>query len=173
MMDLDTMKNQWETMSSQLKEQQILTNKLIIEMTHNRYKKKLNSISLPESVGAIICFFMAIVILFNFSKLDTWYLELSGALSVLYLIGLPIIILSSLNKMKKINIVNENFSSSIKKFAIEKKRFFRMQKIGFYLNFLFIILVFPVMGKLMKGKDLHEMGLAEMDKYWEEAKKEE
>ena len=153
-MDLDTMKNQWDAMSEQLKEQQLLTNKLIIEMTQNRYKKKINSISIPESLGAVICFIMAVIILYNFKKLDTWYLELSGLISVLYLIGLPIIILTSLNKMKKISVVNENFRGSIKKFALEKKRFFKMQKIGFYLNFLLIILILPVMGKLMKNEDL-------------------
>jgi len=153
-MELEELKNEWQEMSKEIENQKILTDKLIIDMTQEKFNKRLSSISIPESVGAIICAFMALYIIFNFYKLDIWYLEVCGALSIAYLILLPFYVLKSIKGMKKINIAVNSLKQTILDFSKRKNQFWFAQRIGFYLNFLFIIAILPVFGKLFKDKDL-------------------
>lgn len=153
-MELEEMRNKWQEMSKKMEKQQLLTDKLIMEMTKEKYNNKLKLISIPETIGTIICFGAALYILMNLSKLNSWYLMVSGIFAVIYLILLPIKSLSSINKMKSINISNKNIEETLSDFVKGKKRFWLIQRVAFYLNFIFIIAILPIAGKLMRNKDL-------------------
>ena len=153
-MELEEMKTLWEEMSKEMEKQKILTNKLIIKMTQERYNSRLRKISVPESVGAVFCFAIVLFIIFNFGKLDTWYLMVGGIFMITYLLVLPVFVLKSIYKMQNINVSKKNFKQTLIDFTKGKKRFLRIQKIGIYLNFILIIFSLPVAGKLMDGKDI-------------------
>lgn len=153
-MDLEEMRNNWQEMSKEIEQQKILTDKLIIDMTQNKFNNKLKSISTPETIGTIVCFGVAFLILLNFSKLDTWYLQLSGAFSGLFYIVLPILSLKTIYGMKRINISEGNYKDSLERFAKNKMQFIRVQKWSYYLSFVLVIVCLPVASKLMNGTDI-------------------
>ena len=153
-MELDELRNEWQEMSIELEKQKILTDQLIIDMTQEKYSNKLKSISIPETIGTVVCFAAAIYIFINFDKLDTWYMQLSGLFTALFCIVLPILSLRSIFGMQKLNISTSNYKQSLERFAKNKKQFVWIQKVSFYLSFVLVIVSLPVVAKLMNGKDL-------------------
>lgn len=153
-MEIEEMKGLWNSMSEELDRQKLLTDKMILEMTQQKYRDKLKGISLPETVGAIVCFAMAAYALVNFGKLDTWYLALCGAISISFCLILPILSMRSIFRMRKIDITGSSYKEALEQYAREKDTFIKVQKAGFYLGFIFSLAVLPVAGKLMKDKDL-------------------
>ena len=152
-MEIEEMKTLWENMSQELDRQKLLTDKMVLEMTQKKYKDTLRSISLPETAGAIICFAMALFIIFNFGKLDTWYLILCGLVSIGFCVILPILSMQSIIRMKKIDVSGNSYKESLKQYAHEKRQFIKVQKTAYYFGFVFALTVLPVFGKIMKDKD--------------------
>lgn len=148
------MKGLWNSMSQELDRQKLLTDKMILEMTQQKYRDKLRGISLPETVGTIVCFAMAAYAIVNFGKLDTWYLALCGVISISFCLILPFLSMRSIGRMKKIDMTGISYKEALKQYAREKDKFVRVQKAGYYLGFIFSVAVLPVAGKLMKDKDL-------------------
>jgi len=70
-MELEEMKTLWEEMSQKVEKQQLVTDQIIMDMTQQKYTSKFSKIFLYESLGTVICFAMAVYILFNIEKLDT------------------------------------------------------------------------------------------------------
>ena len=153
-MDLDKMQATWSEMSDLLENQKKLTNKLIMEMTKERYKNKFNTISTYETIGAFICFGMAFYILLNLNKLDTWYLIVSGIFTLICLVILPILSLRSINRMKSVDIAKNNYKQTIVDFTKGQKQFLLVQKSGIALGYILIIVSIPVWSKLIGGKDV-------------------
>jgi len=153
-MELEEMKHQWDEMSEEIKKQKILTNKLIVDMIQEKFTNRLRRISVPETIGTFICFGMALYVVLNFSKLDTWYLQLSGIFAVVFCVVLPILSLKSIYGMRKIIISTSNYKETIENFVKRKKQFVLVQKWSFYLSFVLVVVSLPVASKLMKGKDL-------------------
>lgn len=153
-MELEEMRNEWQEMSKELEKQQLLTDKLIIDMTQEKYNNKLKSISIPETIGSVICLLTAIYIVVNFNKLDVWYLVVCGVFAVGYLIVLPIKSIGSIKKMQQVTIGDKTIEQTLINFSKRKKQFWMVQRIGFYLNFIFIVALLPVAGKIINNKDL-------------------
>lgn len=153
-MELEEMKTLWGTMSQELDRQKLLTDQLVVEMTQKKFDDTLTNISLPETVGTVICFAMALFGIVNFGKLDTWYLILCGIISIGFCIILPILSMKSILRMKKIDLSKSSYKESLRQYAHEKNQFVKIQKISYYLGFIFSLAVLPVAGKLMKDKDL-------------------
>lgn len=151
---LEEMRNEWQEMSKELEKQQLLTDKLIIDMTQEKYNNKLQSISVPETIGAVICILAALYLILSFNKLDTWYLALCGILSIVYLILLPIKSIRSIRSMQRVTIGAKTIEQTLIDFAKKKKQFWLVQRVGFYLNFVFIVAILPVSGKIMSNKNL-------------------
>jgi len=153
-MELEEMRTQWQEMSEEIKKQKLLTDKLIIAMTQNKFNNRLKSISIPETIGTFVCFGIALYILINYSKLDAWYLQLSGIFSTLFYIVLPILSLKTIYGMKRINISKENYKQSLERFAKNKMQFIKVQKWSYYLSFVLVIVCLPVASKLINGTDI-------------------
>ena len=151
------MQSLWENMNQKVDQQKILTDKLIIDMTQERYANKLRSISIPESISTLICLAVIIYLISNFGLLDVWYLQLSGAITIISCLILPILSLKSIKKMKTINISKNTYRESLTKHAKEKIKFMLIQKISFYVSFLVLILSVIVFGKIMKDIDVFTM----------------
>ena len=153
-MELDELKGKWETLSEQLEKQQLLTEKLIMDLTKEKYNKKISGIKGAELVGAIICGITVLFILFNFEKLDTWYLQASGVIMLLFLTVAPILSFTVLNEFNKVSNSEKPMKEGLEQFAKSKKRFVSLQKTAFYMSFILFFISTLLAGKLMNGIDL-------------------
>ena len=151
------MKSLWEDMSQKVDQQKVLTDKLIIDMTQERYANKLSGISIPETIAALICFAVVIYLISNFGLLDVWYLKLSGIITIASCLILPVLSLKSIQKMKAINISKNTYKESLITYAKGKIKFMLIQKVSFYTSFLVLISSVIVFGKIMKGIDVFTM----------------
>lgn len=156
-MELEEMKSLWEDMSKKVDQQRVLTDQLIMEMTKERYENRMRSISVPETISAFICFTAVIYLISNFNLLDEWYLQLSGVLTIVACLLLPILSLKSIKRMKAINVSKSTYKESLVNYAKEKTKFMRLQKTSFYTSFIVLILAVISFGKIMKGIDVFTM----------------
>ncbi len=152
-MQLEEMKNLWDEMSLKIDSQQKLTNKLIMEMTQQKFRNRFSTLSIYETSGAVICFLAASFIVLNLEKMNTWYLMLFGILSALILIILPILSLRALNGMKKFNFTKNSYKQTLVKFAKRKKNMMLIQQLSVGISIILMWLVAPVFLMIFKGKD--------------------
>ncbi|CAN0576649.1 unnamed protein product, partial [Ectocarpus sp. 12 AP-2014] len=129
-MELEELQSAWTKMSDELDQQKKLTNKIILDMTKQKYQNKFTTITKYESLGALVCFAIALFVIFNFNKLDTWYLQACGAFTLLFLIVLPVSVLSTLKKIKNIDILNGSYKENLKVYVHTKNRLLSLQQIG-------------------------------------------
>ncbi len=153
-MELEEMQSIWSELSGQLEKQKKLTDKMIIMMTQDKFRSKINKIAYPELLGTIICFGSAILILMNLNKLDNWYNMISGIVSLLILIILPILSLTSINRMRKVEIATNNYKETLLSYAKRKKQFQTVTKWGYYLGFILMFTIMPITTKILNNKDL-------------------
>lgn len=156
-MELEEMKSLWEDMSQKVDQQKILTDQLILDMTKERFDTKMRSISIPESIAALICFAAVIYIISNFNSLDIWYLQLTGIFAIIACLVLPVLSLKSIQKMKSVHISKSTFKETVAAYAKGKAKFMQIQKTSFYASFLVLIALVIVFGKIMKGIDVFTM----------------
>ncbi|WP_378173776.1 hypothetical protein [Aquimarina sp. SS2-1] len=153
-MELEEMQTVWSEISGQLEKQKKLTDKMIIMMTQEQYRKKWNKIAYPEMLGTIICFGAALLIFANISKLETWYNILFGVLSAIILLVLPVLSLRSIHKMSGIDFYKNSYKETLIKYTKNKQQFYSLQNISYYLSFALIFLILPVTTKIIRNKDL-------------------
>ncbi len=154
------MQGLWQDMSQKLEQQQQLTDRLIMEMTTQKYRSKFSTLSTFETIGAVICYACALAILLYANRLDTWYLMASGIVCVLILVVLPIFSLGAIKNMQRLNLKDNNYKDTLTEFALRKKRFMQFQQINLGLTPIFMLLSLPVMTKVLKNKDLFLEGTA-------------
>ena len=70
-MELDEMKSLWGDMSKKMEKQALLNEKLILQITKEKFSDKMGSIFLSELTATIFCYIFLIFILMGFHKLDT------------------------------------------------------------------------------------------------------
>ena len=155
-MELDELKSSWETLSKKMEKQQQLNSKLIEQMTNQNYKNRLNNIARPEFIGSIICFIMAIALIWNFSTLNTLLLQICGGFSILFLTVIPVLSLQSIRGLQTINMSLSTYKNTLKEFSVQKIRFQKIQKLNVILSFIFIVTFAPVSVKLIAGKDISQ-----------------
>jgi hypothetical protein len=153
-MELKELETLWSELSHELENQKKLTNELIMNMTQEKYSNKFQKISTFETIGAVICFAIGIYILAKFSMLDTWYLQVCGLVTVVFLFLLPVLTLNSLRRIQKINVADSNFKETLLGFTKAKNQLLFLQRLGIYLSFILMFTILPVASKIMKGKDL-------------------
>ena len=153
-MNFEELQNTWKEMSLELEKQKKLTHEMIIQMTQIRYKSQLQKIAKYEGFGALVCFAIALVIIFNFTTLDTWYLQLCGLFTLVFLLVLPTLVLRSISKMRRIDISNGKFVDNLVAFNKARDQFLFIQRMGIGMGFVLIITTLPVAGKIMNDRDL-------------------
>jgi MFS family permease len=158
-MELEEMQAAWSQMSKELEDQKKLTNSLIMEMTQQRYNSKLNTIMKYEGSGTVVCFIAGILLLFNFYRLDTWYLEMFGVLCLICFIGIPILSINAILRMKKLKLTTYNYKELVTEFTKRRAHFLMVQKLSVSAGFLMLFISLPVASKLLSNKDLFETGL--------------
>lgn len=153
-MELEEIQATWSILTKELEKQKKLTNEIILNMTQEKYKNKFNKISNYETVGAIICYAIVLLVLIYFKKLDTWYLQLCGVLTAGFLIVLPTLVLRSLKNIKNLNIIGGSYKDNLIAFTKEKNRLLKLQQVGIALSFLLMFIIVPVTSKIISDKNV-------------------
>jgi hypothetical protein len=157
-MDLDEIQATWSQMSDRLEQQKKLTDKIILEMTQQKYRNRFSTISMFETIGAVVCYGMAFYILLHIKELDAWYLLTLGIFTLGCLLLLPFLVLRSIKNIRRVDLVNSNYEEALIKFTKEKIRLLFFQRLGIYLGFFMLFASLPVFSKINKGKDLFLSG---------------
>src|SRR5690554_232591 len=103
-MELEELKNTWQSMSKRVENQEFLTNQILEKMKREKYHSKLNKIDYSEYIGAIICYIGAAYLIMNFMKIEDILMQLFAIIAIALLFILPVISLKSLRTVKNINI---------------------------------------------------------------------
>jgi cytochrome c biogenesis protein CcdA len=158
-MELEELQSAWSQMSTELEQQKKLTNDIIMKMTQEKYRNKFKTVTTYETMGAFVCFCIAILFLAKFGELNTWYLQVCGVLSVSYLIILPIMVLSALKKIKALDISKGSYKDNLISYIKAKNRLLRLQRIGVGVGLLGMFFILPVCSKIISNKNIFELGL--------------
>ncbi len=153
-MELDDLKNDWESVTSQTTKQNILTTKIIDQMTQKKYYSKIKKIKYPELIGGIVCLLGLSFVGFNFNKLDTVFLQSIGVITILLLMILPIISFLSLTQFNLKDDLNKPYAETIKKFAYQKLRFQKYQQANVFFSYLLLVSIIILLPKFFYGKDI-------------------
>jgi hypothetical protein len=155
-MELEQMQTAWNELSARVDKQHTLTDQLILNMTQQRYQNKFKKIKTYETIATFIAAAMAIAVLVNLGKLDTWYLLACGIFTAAHLLLLPQLVLLSLNRISNISLGNKNYRETILAFAKAKQRLLQIQQLALVLNFILMLTSVPVAVKLINNKDIFE-----------------
>lgn len=158
-MELEELQIAWTRMSKELETQKKLTNNIIMEMTRNKYRNKFKKISTYEKAGTVVCFGVALLILFYFNRLDTWYLQACGVLTLSFLTIMPIIVLAALKQIQDLDISQGLYKENLMRYTKLKTRLLRLQQIGIALSFVMMFLIIPVTTKILNDKDVFLVSL--------------
>ena len=156
-MEIEEMQALWSDLTNQLEHQKKLTDKIIMDMTQERYSNKFKTISTYETFGAVICFVVALYILLNFGSLDTWYLKVCGVFTLSFLIVLPILVLRALGKIKRLNIIDKSYKDTLVSYTHAKTNLLRLQQFSIFASFLLMFAVSAISTKIMSNKDFFMM----------------
>ena len=149
-MELDNLKSDWESIINP----NLLTAKAIDQMIQKKYASKIKKIKYPELIGGVICLLGIVIAGFNFNKLDTFFLQAIGGLTMLLLMVLPAISFLSLQQFNTTEDLSKPYLEIIKQFAIKKLRFQKYQHVNAFLCYLLLVAVIILLPKLFSGKDI-------------------
>ncbi|WP_273566811.1 hypothetical protein [Maribacter halichondriae] len=152
-MEIEELQATWSKLSSELEQQKKLTNKIIVQMTQERYSNKFRTISTIETIGAFICFAAAIYILVNFWKLHTWYLMTCGIFTLAFLLVMPILVLRSIKKIRSLNISNKTIKETLLSYSKEKRNLLRLQQFGVYASLILMFTTAAIFSKIFNNID--------------------
>jgi len=152
-MQLEEMQTLWTDLSAEMEKQKRLTDSIIIKMTQTNYRNKLNKILIPETIGGAVGFAGLLFILADFQKLNTWYLQVCGIISVLIIFIMPFSSIRAVRKMRSANISANTFKQALLEYSKGKMQFVFAKKMGIYLGAILMLVILPVMGALIGGKD--------------------
>ncbi len=153
-MELEEMKAVWSDLSEQLEQQKKLTDEIILKMTQQQYQSKINKILVPELIGTVICFGMALILLVNVSKLDSPLTLVTGLISIAILVGLPAFSLRALRRLNNINIASSNYRQIMVDYTQARQHLKVVQQISLFISFFLIFTMVPPLVKIMKGKEM-------------------
>lgn len=153
-MELDDLKNDWENLTNQIHHQNMLTSKIISDITKRKYHSQINKIKYPEVIGGIICFLGLSYVGFNFIKLDSVFLQSIAVLAMLLLMIIPAVSFLSLTAFNSVDSLDKPYIETIKQFANKKLLFVKYQKINAFLSYLLLVTVIILLPKFFYGKDI-------------------
>lgn len=153
-MELEDLKNAWEAINQQANKQQKLNPKMIEQMIKISYNSRIKKIAYPEMFGIMICVAGAAFILFSYNRLDTIFLKTTGIVSILLLFTLSAISLVSLRQLRLTGDVSKPYADTLKKFALKKIRFFKLQRLNFTLSYILLVTIIILFTKFFNEKDI-------------------
>lgn len=140
-MELEEMKSLWSDLSVKVEKQDRIQQELIMEITKQRFRSKLNSIQVSELIGTVVCFAGAAYFILNFGKLEIWYNQVFALINILIAIALPLLSLTTIRSMKNLQIGTESPISILKDFTKRKLRFWQVQRLSLVLASVYLLTI--------------------------------
>jgi hypothetical protein len=153
-MELQEIKTLWEELSIEIEKQKKATDSLLIKVTRSDYRNKTNKILIPEAIGGSFSALIGLFILIHFQELNTWYLVLCGVIAIAVMFLMPFLSIRAALNIRSVHIADNNFKESLLEYSKAKLHFAWVQKVSFYLGAMLVVVILPVLGKLIGGKDL-------------------
>ncbi len=147
------MKTTWEMLSKQIDNQEKLTNQLIERVTAQNFRSTLSRIVYPEYAGALVCYAGAAYLIWNFTRIDLWLMQIFGIVAIVLLIILPIISFISVRELKSVKFSIQSYSETIRKYARQKIRFQKLQTLNIALAMIVMLTSIPVLVNI-QGKEI-------------------
>ncbi len=155
-MELDDLKKTWNGANNQEPNQTLITLKMINQVTQTTYKARLKKIAYPEVIGTIISLIGAAYIVLNLYRLNSMFLQSLAIIAVLILLALPVMSLTILRRLTAAGDVNKPVAETLKRFAIQKLRFFKFQKLSLLLSYILLVLFVILIPNFFGTKSMHE-----------------
>jgi drug/metabolite transporter (DMT)-like permease len=149
-MELDDLKQNWQEAGNPQK----LSPAAIDRITGTKYRSGLRRITIPETTGVVICVAGAAYIVFHFNRLDTYFLQVVGIGTVLLLLLLSAISLVSLKRLTMVGDLNQPYAETLRQFALQKSKFYKLQRINVTLCYLLLVAVIVLFTKMFGGNDI-------------------
>ena len=152
-MELDEMKSLWADLSLQVEKQDKIQKELLMQITKQKFRSKLNGIRIPELIGSFICVFYAMYLLSHFAEFEMWYNQIFALITILILIVLPTASLTAIKAMRNVRIDLDAPATILEKFRKSKVRFWKVQRYGMILGGVLMITILPPLTELNGSVD--------------------
>lgn len=153
-MELEEMKGLWADLSLKIEKQDKIQKELLMEITKQKFRKKLNHIQLPEMIGSVICFVYAMYLLSKFSGLELWYNQVLAMVTILIMTMLPLASLSAIKGMQSVKIDEDSPAKALEKFTKSKVRFLKVQRYGIIFGALLLVTILPPISEIQGSTEL-------------------
>ena len=153
-MELEEMQTLWADLSQKIEKQDKIQKELLMEITKQKFKKKLDGIRLPEMIGSVVCYIYAMYLLSKFPELDLWYNQVFAMITILILTLLPLASLSALKSMRNVKIEEDAPVQILEKFTKGKIRFLNVQRYGMIFGGLILVTILPPISEIQGNTDL-------------------
>ncbi|MDR7127797.1 hypothetical protein J2X69_000125 [Algoriphagus sp. 4150] len=147
-MELDEMKTLWADVSLRMEKQDKIQKELLIDITRQKFRNKLDYVRIPEIIGALFCVGYAMYVLSHFSDFELWYNQLFALISVFILLALPVASLSVIKGMRTLRIDSESPAAILDKFTKNKIRFEKVQRHSMIFGGILMITILPPLAEL-------------------------
>ncbi len=142
------MKSLWQDLSLKVENQQKIQKELIMEMTKEKFKKKLDGIRIPEMLGTVIAFGYAAYLIFNFGQLNFWFTQVFASFNILQFLLLPLASMRAVYRMRTLEINHLATAEMLARFQETRKSFWRVQQWAAILSGVMILTIVPVLGDI-------------------------
>lgn len=155
-MELDELKNSWQQIGSRAEEKTIINTKLFNAMGKRKFYTALKNIIIPEILGSVVCVGAAVYILLHFNRLDHIAFQITGSLTILLLVILPVISLRSLYELYKSSNLHQSYTDALKEFSIRKIKFCKLQKLNMTLSYVLLVVMVLLATRIFGSNHLTE-----------------
>ncbi len=147
-MELDEMKTLWADVSLRVEKQDKIQKELLIEITKQKFRKKLNTVRISEILGSLVCIGYAMYLLSHFSEFELWYNQIFALISIFIMIALPTASLTAIKGMRNVRIDSETPSTILNTFIKNKIRFEKVHRYGMIAGGVVMITILPPLAEL-------------------------
>lgn len=150
-MELEEMKSLWQDLSLKVENQQKIQKELIMEMTKEKFKKKLDGIRIPEMLGTVIAFGYAAYLIFNFGQLNFWFTQVFASFNILFFTLIPLASIMAVYQLRSLQINHLATTEMLGKFRRAKRDFWKVQLVAAWMSGVVILTLAPTLGDI-QGK---------------------
>jgi hypothetical protein len=147
-MELEEMKSLWADLSLQVEKQDKIQKELLLQITKQKFRNKMNNIRIPELPGSLVCVGYAMYLLSQFPNFELWYNQVFVLITILILIALPTASLSAIKGMRNLRIDADTPAMILDKFTKSKVRFWKVQRYGMIFGAILLITIIPPLTEL-------------------------
>lgn len=157
-MELEEMKSVWTHLSDQLEEQKRLTQDLILKMTREKSRSRLNRIVRMEAFGVTFSALFLIFIASQFYRLSDW-LAITGAIGTSLILALAIVIgIRIIQKANRIDIAKNSYHQTWNDFKSLTKLLGNYKRLSIWINVAAPFFMFPTAFALLgEGSALDQL----------------